>query len=291
MAHNGTSNILCGPLQHHREPPNLAPPKRNHFFFGKLMDVRQFQLETQYGNAKRWLLNRLVSGYGVVCGLGVELNDDGQVIVHRGLAIDKWGREIIVPEDTPPLSIPEDILPPAPAPVAAEDPKKPGKPPRGQPGRAGREPSRFYIRVWLGYRECLVDPAPVMVGDCCEAASCEPGAVQEGYCIYFERHDDPHHGFECRCENPEFIRPDGSINYDAVVDFVSRKCPDTKPNSRILLAQIEVWDGRCDPQRCDIHVRRVVFTNRLLYELIQASLNHWQDRWTGEESGREEEEE
>ena len=51
---------------------DLQAPKRNHYFHGKLLDVYHFELETAYLNFKRRMLNRLVTGYGVVCGLNVK---------------------------------------------------------------------------------------------------------------------------------------------------------------------------------------------------------------------------
>src|SRR6266508_4160617 len=51
----------------------LATPRRNRFFHGKMMDVYQFELETGYAISMRRLLNRIVSGNGVVCGLNVVL--------------------------------------------------------------------------------------------------------------------------------------------------------------------------------------------------------------------------
>src|SRR5436305_1006460 len=82
----------------------LTTPERNNFFYGKIMAVRQFSRETTYLNAKRWLLNRLVLGTGIVCGLKVEVDpkNAGMVLVHPGVAIDGLGREIVVPA---PLSI------------------------------------------------------------------------------------------------------------------------------------------------------------------------------------------
>ena len=75
----------------------MCAPVRNRYFYGKLLDVFHFEMEQNYFNEKRWLLNRLISGYGVVCGLNVTLGPDGQsVVVSPGTALDKCGREIIV---------------------------------------------------------------------------------------------------------------------------------------------------------------------------------------------------
>src|SRR5688572_14861911 len=75
----------------------LAAPKRNHYFYGKLLDEMHLRLEQDYFNGKRALLNRLALGAGVLCGLRVE--PDGKFVkVSAGAAIDGFGREIIVPE-------------------------------------------------------------------------------------------------------------------------------------------------------------------------------------------------
>src|SRR6266567_281746 len=88
-------------------PSDLVAPERNHYFYGKLLDIFHLELEQTYFNNKRWLLNRLITGPGVVCGLRVELTDAG-VVVTPGLAIDRCGHEIIVarpsrPQPLPPL--------------------------------------------------------------------------------------------------------------------------------------------------------------------------------------------
>ena len=52
-------------------PADLLEPVRNLWFTGKMLDAYHMDLETDYGNRKRWLLNRLVLGSGVV-GLDVK---------------------------------------------------------------------------------------------------------------------------------------------------------------------------------------------------------------------------
>jgi hypothetical protein len=80
----------------------LKQYKRNHFFFGKMMTVEDFRLEQDYFNHKRNLINRLIHGGGIVCGLNVTLpiiheGDDGwRVDISEGCAIDCCGREIVI---------------------------------------------------------------------------------------------------------------------------------------------------------------------------------------------------
>src|SRR5687768_12481195 len=90
----------------------LSAPRRNRFFHGKMMDVHHFELETAYGIGMRRLLNRLVTGSGVVCGLDVvdAGGDQCSVEVTAGVAIDRWGREIVVPARTAPIPVPPALV-------------------------------------------------------------------------------------------------------------------------------------------------------------------------------------
>ena len=61
----------------------LSAFERNRFFYGLLMGVDQFQKDMNYSNGKRWLLNRLVTGSGVVCGLGVSADSTAAAGIVR----------------------------------------------------------------------------------------------------------------------------------------------------------------------------------------------------------------
>lgn len=73
--------------------------ERNRYFVGKPLKVRDFDDEQQYFNGKRYLLNRLVHGGGIVCGLGIKANESGGFTLKAGAAIDCCGREIVVGSD------------------------------------------------------------------------------------------------------------------------------------------------------------------------------------------------
>src|SRR3954447_22852520 len=88
----------------------LVAPQRNRFFHGKMMDVHHFELETSYGIGMRRLLNRLVTGSGVVCGLDVLKGDACAVEITGGVAIDRRGREIVVPGRTSSIPIPPALV-------------------------------------------------------------------------------------------------------------------------------------------------------------------------------------
>ncbi len=72
------------------------PHERNRFFYGKLLTVRDFEAEQRYVNDKRRMINRLLHGAGVVCGLQVVAVDDKTISLETGLALDYSGREIVV---------------------------------------------------------------------------------------------------------------------------------------------------------------------------------------------------
>ena len=240
-------------------PPHgahLSSPRRNNYFYGKLLDVYHFELETNYFNSKRWLLNRLVSGFGVVCGLNVECGPGrDEIVITPGVAIDRWGREIIVPERTQPLRIPPDLLPPAPRPesegCAAED--------RG-------------VHVVLCYHECETDPAPVLTSDC--GGPCAPGAIRERYCIDFRPKCLPRPMLECRFVD---LITDGQLDRRALVKHISEDCPAPKDDPCIPLANIRLRPGQADEPACcaediDITVRPIVYSNDILFDLLLSLL-------------------
>lgn len=74
------------------------PFERNHYYYGKLLTAKDFEDEQTYLNNKRRLMNRLLGGNGIVCGLSVYTPDDESIVIETGVAIDEGGREILVEE-------------------------------------------------------------------------------------------------------------------------------------------------------------------------------------------------
>lgn len=74
----------------------MIPFERNKYFYGKLLTVRDFEIEQRYFNDKRRLVNRLLMGPGILAGLGTLLLDDKTLMIQPGIAIDFLGREIVV---------------------------------------------------------------------------------------------------------------------------------------------------------------------------------------------------
>jgi hypothetical protein len=141
----------------------LSVPVRNRYFYGKMLDVRHLEMEQDYFNRKRWLLNRLSLGSGVLCGLQVAVTKDGkQVQIGPGVAVDTLGREIIVSAPSPPI-----------------DPAQPTDD-CGQPdGNRVQEPAT--VTLCIAYHECASEPVPVTTDPCDPTPGCAYSAVSERY--------------------------------------------------------------------------------------------------------------
>ncbi|HUS12419.1 MAG TPA: hypothetical protein VMZ30_18270 [Pyrinomonadaceae bacterium] len=258
------------PRSDDRVPADLKVPVRNRYFYGKLLDVQQLELEQEYFNAKRWLLNRLVTGPGVVCGLRVELTDDREsVIVRPGLAIDRCGHEILVTGPSRPVPLP---------PRPTYDSNKTQK---GYQGRAVQQ-KRYktdteherhnycqipFAHVLLCYHECESDPVPAMAGDCEAVALCASGSIREQYRIEVK----PGFATPRRSAFPTDIVEDGEINYARLVDYVTNSCRRLPDDCCLPLANIELMevDDGWSPD-IDNGIRPIVYTNRLLFHLIDS---------------------
>ncbi|WP_457622073.1 hypothetical protein [Persephonella sp.] len=74
----------------------LEPLKRNKYFYGKLLTVRDFEDEQRYQINKDRLSNIFSLTGGIICGLEVTINED-RLTVNPGIAVDRCGNFIIVP--------------------------------------------------------------------------------------------------------------------------------------------------------------------------------------------------
>src|SRR4051812_16121573 len=241
--------------QHNGRGGGLETPVRNAYFYGQLLGVANLELEQEYGIRQRRLLNRLVLGWGVVCGLDVEASDDGtKVRVLPGLGIDRVGRELIVPGPTPWTVIPQAVLDAAHADDEdCDDPE--------------------CIQVRLCYHECPGDPEPVYAGDCEAHDPCAPSTLSERYRIDFRPGCERRHEHSCR--NPDLIGRRG-IDHEQLARWITeeRDCASLPRDTCLLLANVTVTSEgdapRCDPRGVDTTVRPVLASPVVLMELILA---------------------
>jgi len=237
---------------------------RNRYFYGQLLDVRHFETEQSYFQQKIWLTNRLVSGYGVICGLDVQLCDDHKSIaVLAGTALDKAGREIVVPGRSTCVALP-------PSAPQYDHPHQP----EGCECECGT-----YVQACICFHECESDPAPVMAGDC-DVERCASSAVRERYKIVLKEGKAPAPDPNCSLQD---VISGGRINYDALAIYVTGTCPSLPDDLCIPLANVRLPEqgATADPNDIDITIRPIVYTNDLLYELILCLMGDGQSRARG----------
>jgi hypothetical protein len=234
-------------------PTVLAAPQRNQYFYGKLLDVPHLALEQEYFNGKRWLLNRLLEGSGVVSGLAVVPAVNGTLLaIQPGVAIDGWGREIVVPT----LSIPFDPR------QLTDD--------NGNP--TGTQNGAGPVTITLCYRECGIDPAPVLVASCSPAGDCAPSSTREQYAVVVKAGSAIAGPVACNFSNV-FTPASGSNDlpdlHAALAARVSGPYADPTGLGCILLAQVNLpASGAITAAMIDNSVRPVVVSNAVLIELI-----------------------
>lgn len=137
--------------------------QRMNYFTGRHLAARDFNDEQSYHRSHRYLHNRMLHGWGVLCGLEVTQHDQDDcrhkyVRIGSGLAIDCCGREIVVGraaccgDDQP--EIPWD-----------------------QYDRA-----RPWLLLCLSYHECGIEPVPVIYGE----GDCSTEKTQTKFARYEE---------------------------------------------------------------------------------------------------------
>ena len=236
-----------------REASSLASLRsfvRNDYWYGKLLDARHFKLEQAYGNRKRYLVNRLGLGWGVLAGLEL-VAKDGQLRVTAGVGLDRLGREIVVPAPSEPF-----------------DPRQPlddcGLP------AGGRITGEGVVTVYLAYHECPEEPVPVLVTDCDTTDGCAPSLIREGYRIIVEQGEAAAIPLDCVFPGV-FDDPTLPTLWDTLQEHVSAIDPDVGTDPiRIPLARVRLpaGDGAVTVADVDLDVRPLVHGNDELFDLI-----------------------
>ena len=147
--------------------------KRVRYFHGMLLGDRDFTEEQIYHNSKRKLLNRMLHGWGVVCGLGITWQENGKKFtIAPGMGLDCHGNEIVV--NTPfDVNLTDLCLPWQQSSTTGNICEQTVIP---------AEPVEYMIGI--GYAESPAAPVPVYApGGGCEEKVCEYSRYQEGFCI------------------------------------------------------------------------------------------------------------
>lgn len=154
-----------------KEVCDYNPFRRPRYFHGMLLDEKDFLAEQSYQIEKRHLLNRMLYGYGVVCGLGLEWKKGKQWIqITPGLALDCCGNEIYASDR---LQVDLAELLPENRGRSREECETP---------EDEDQPKDYYLCVQ--YKAMPTNPRPVYVsGGDCDERTCDSSRVKEGYCV------------------------------------------------------------------------------------------------------------
>jgi hypothetical protein len=218
---------------------------RNNYYYGKLMTVRDYSDEQCYFNEKRWLINRAVHGWGVVCGLEV-YESEGKLFVSPGLAIDCCGREILVCE---PKEV--ELIPTKDECQGNGDPAK---------------EKEFYIG--LEFWACKTEEVLIAQAACGEAEKCEFNRILDYFKIRVLRPS------EVIVDYPPGLCPLTEKEAKDLPLYICEKmmqstpeCPELPHNHAVIIAKVTLDDkGDVNIEHCPY--RRQVYGNKTLFDLI-----------------------
>ena len=226
----------------------LAPLERNRYFYGKLMDVGQFEKEQRYFLKQSRLLNRLTFGSGVVAGLNVTADAATRMVtIEAGVAIDPAGRVIVVPAPVQlnPAQLTDD---------------------QGNP--AGDPISGGTVLLCLTYAERCTDPVAVLVQHCDTPGDCAPSTVREDFRVLV-RLDQQAPPAPPGCLFDPFPA-NASDLHDALCDRIHSAFPEVPAELCVPLARVGVADLSVDA----CAGTPLVYGNSTLYGLIVCLAEH-----------------
>jgi hypothetical protein len=260
--------------------------ERNNYYYGKQITVRDSVQEQLFFNEKRHLINRMVLGWGVVCGLDVEWDrKTHEFVVSQGLALDCCGREILVCD----------------ARIKFDQYQH-----HCECYREKREPPVHRYILCLEYHECKSDPVELPPLSCDSTERQEANRIKESYRLTLKEwkaDQKPEEVCLKRCRGhlpcPDHVKKPISADREqlpchaetlhSLLCSSSRKgCPECECCDCVVLAVITVkHEHKGYPpgpghqqtaptqqeEEPDVHIdqctyRRLVYSNPLLYDLI-----------------------
>jgi hypothetical protein len=226
----------------------LVAPERINYFYGLLLDADRLVQEQTYFNQKRWMLNRLGLGSGLVCGLAISADpgNAAALALQPGVAIDLAGREIVVPGV---VNIDASQL-------------------TDDSGNAtGPAPAGSTIVVSLAYAESRIDAAPVLVADCDHPGNCAPATVQEGFSVLVRVASGPPP--PPPGSSLAGVLPTGRALEEYLANLVGTACSGIPSDASLPLARLTLPSGPFDA----VADRSFVYSNPLLFGLLLAVID------------------
>lgn len=242
---------MTGSDQEGKRRSRLQAPQRNRYFVGRVLEAASFTLEQEYWLARERRLNRHLFGSGVVSGLDVTSVHDREawgLRIGPGVALDQWGREIVVPQQ-------HELLP-----IVLTDE-------RGNPAEGRSDPLPSRLVVSLCYGEYLADLVSAAGPDPARGNAEHSTAATrvETYAICVREGEAQPVSTACPEELLGVLRR-GNLQ-DALCALAEAADAPLADDPRVVLANVSVaGDGTLDVEQCA--ARSVVPTNKVLLGLV-----------------------
>jgi hypothetical protein len=215
--------------------------ERARFFARQLVGPDDLTQDQVYFAEKLRRHNRLLHGWGVVCGARVRAGEGCEVVVEPGYVLGPRGHEILIPHEVPVDLCREDVNGDAVSPCAAADPWCADV-------RVTREPDRpLYVAV--RYEECRTRPVRVATSACgCDDAECEYSRTRDSFAIRVLE------------ELPASYRPMPPASRAATMSCVGGVpplCPPCPDDPWVILADVTLSGSAVATIDCRSHRRHV----------------------------------
>ena len=161
--------------------------ERNRYFTGKYMTARDFEDEQAYFRSRHQLHNRILHGWGVVCGLRVLPHPNKEcasrwVVIRAGIAIDCCGRELVLRKDTafelPPPPENSDEQQESNEPQHESEIKDTDNSKEERPNRPPKREEGPYL-LCLRLKEEQIEFVPALYAEGCDPARKEANRIRE----------------------------------------------------------------------------------------------------------------
>jgi len=237
--------------------------KRARYFHGMLMTDRDFTEEQRYHIEKRKLLNRMLHGSGVVCGLEIKptICSSSKIVINPGLALDCNGNEIYVQESYE-LEVEQ---------IVKSDILNRQNSSAECPTDEVIVEEKWYVIV--RYNEVSTDQVAVYApGGGCEEKVCDYSRTTEGYCFDLVKNLDDPCSPDDPC-NPEFP-PTDEEKKELICENLLLPCPDCCDDPFVVLGSINLNTVNVQ-EKVIVDKEMINNWDRRQYVITFRLLQHW----------------
>jgi hypothetical protein len=229
--------------------------ERTRFFARQLVGPEELTADQLYFRGKHRRHNRLLHGWGVVCGARVMADPDNDcgVIVEPGYVLGPWGDEIVLPNRVKVDLCKQDVNGDAVSPCGGD------VDPWCSDVRTSR-PDDKPLYVAVKYAEC--DSRPVRVTGCgcgCDEAECEYSRIRDSYAIRVLSELPMSHQRMSRLGSMY-----GLLWGMTCLGGKGRACPPCPAEPWVVLADVTLSGGKVSEIDCFAH-RRYVASGAMFY--------------------------